>query len=72
MADPAPAAEPLLQVGAHITKVSHIDLMDDQFSIELLLWTIWHGETDQNPSDQLPSMLFTTEISSASSGLDGT
>ena len=52
-ADPAPAAEPLLQVGAYITNISDIDLMEDQFSIELLLWTLWHGEPDQNPSDQM-------------------
>ena len=52
-ADPAPAAEPLLQVGAYTTNISEINLMEDQFSIELLLWTLWHGETDQNPSDQL-------------------
>lgn len=51
--DPAPAAEPLLQVGAYITNISEINLMEDQFSIELLLWTLWHGEPDQNPSDQL-------------------
>ncbi|QNJ16174.1 ion-channel domain-containing protein [Synechococcus sp. A18-40] len=52
---PAPTAraESLLQVGAYITNISDIDLMDDQFSIELLLWTVWHGELDQNPSDQL-------------------
>ena len=49
----APPAQPLLQVGAYITNVSDIDLLDNQFSIELLLWTIWHGEPDQNPSDQL-------------------
>ena len=40
-------------MGAYITNISDIDLMDDQFSIELLLWTVWHGELDQNPSDQL-------------------
>ena len=52
---PAPTAraESLLQMGAYITNISDIDLMDDQFSIELLLWTVWHGEPDQNPSDQL-------------------
>ena len=37
MADPAPPAEPLLQVGAYITNISDIDLREDQFSIELLL-----------------------------------
>ena len=29
-ADSAPAAEPLLQVGAYITNISDIDLMEDQ------------------------------------------
>ena len=53
MADPAPAAEPLLQVGVYITNISDIDLREDQFSIELLLWSLWHGDPDQNPSDQL-------------------
>ena len=28
-ADPAPAAEPLLQVGAYITNISEINLMED-------------------------------------------
>ena len=50
---PSPAEEPLLQVGAYITNISDIDLRQDQFSIELLLWTLWHGDPDQNPSDQL-------------------
>ena len=40
-------------MGAYITNISDIDLMEDQFSIELLLWTLWHGDPDQNPSDQL-------------------
>ena len=50
---PSPAEEPLLQVGAYITNISEIDLREDQFSIELLLWSLWHGDPDQNPSDQL-------------------
>ena len=48
--------EPLLaslQVGGYITNVSSINLLDDQFSIELLLWTTWKGDPDQDPSDQL-------------------
>ena len=32
---------PPLQLGAYITNVNDIDLLNDQFSIELLLWTIW-------------------------------
>ena len=40
-------------MGAYITNISEINLMEDQFSIELLLWTLWHGEPDQDPSDQL-------------------
>ena len=52
-AQPSLAEEPLLQVGAYITNISEIDLREDQFSIELLLWTLWHGDPDQNPSDQL-------------------
>ena len=50
---PALPPLPLLQVGAYITNISDINLMDNQFSIELLLWTVWYGEADQNPSDQL-------------------
>ena len=48
----APTLRPL-QLGAYITNVNDIDLLNDQFSIELLLWTIWQGDPDQNPSDQL-------------------
>ena len=44
---------PALQLGAYITNVNDIDLLNDQFSIELLLWTIWQGDPEQNPSDQL-------------------
>lgn len=50
---PAELPLPALQVGGYITNVSSIDLLDDQFSIELLLWTTWQGEPDQDPSDQL-------------------
>ena len=44
---------PALRVGSYITNFSNIDLLDDQFSIELLLWTLWQGDPDLNPSDQL-------------------
>ena len=44
---------PALRVGSYITNFSNIDLLDDQFSIELLLWTLWQGDPDRNPSDQL-------------------
>ena len=48
-----PLRQPTLPLGAYITNVKDIDLLNDQFSIELLLWTIWQGDPDQNPSDQL-------------------
>ena len=44
---------PALRVGAYITNLSDINLLDDEFSIELLLWTLWQGDPDTNPSDQL-------------------
>ena len=44
---------PALRVGAYITNFSDIDLLDDEFSIELLLWTLWQGDPATNPSDQL-------------------
>ena len=44
---------PGLRVGAYITNFSDINLLDDEFSIELLLWTLWKGDPDLNPSDQL-------------------
>ena len=50
---PSPPQLPPLQVGAYVTNVSNIDLLDNQFSIELLLWTVWLGDPGQNPSDDL-------------------
>ena len=50
---PSEPALPALRVGSYITNFSNIDLLDDQFSIELLLWTLWQGDPDLNPSDQL-------------------
>ncbi|MGE4582730.1 MAG: hypothetical protein AAEC03_10335, partial [Synechococcus sp.] len=40
---------PALRVGAYITNLSDINLLDDEFSIELLLWTLWQGDSDTNP-----------------------
>ena len=31
--------EPPLRIGAYITNISNIDLLQDQFSVEMLLWT---------------------------------
>ena len=50
---PPEPVQPALRVGSYITNFSNIDLLDDQFSIELLLWTLWQGDPDLNPSDQL-------------------
>ena len=30
---------PALNVGVYVTNINNIDLLDDQFSIEMLLWT---------------------------------
>ena len=45
--------QPRLKVGAYVTNISDFDLLDDQFSIELLLWTLWDGAAEANPSDHL-------------------
>ena len=42
-----------LKVGAYVTNISDFDLLDDQFPIELLLWTLWDGAAEANPSDHL-------------------
>jgi hypothetical protein len=44
---------PPLQVGAYITNISSIDLIDDRFSVEMLLWTEWKGDPKLDPSDDL-------------------
>ena len=51
--EPTASDPPLLQVGGYITNVSDINLLENQFSIELLIWTLWQGEPERNPSDQL-------------------
>jgi hypothetical protein len=44
---------PELNVGVYVTNINNIDLLDDQFSIEMLLWTEWAGDPATNPSDDL-------------------
>ena len=51
--EPTASDPPLLQVGGYVTNVSDINLLENQFSIELLIWTLWQGEPERNPSDQL-------------------
>ena len=51
--EPTASDLPLLQVGGYVTNVSDINLLENQFSIELLIWTLWQGEPERNPSDQL-------------------
>ena len=47
------AEPPPLRVGAYITNISNIDLLDDQFSVEMLLWTEWGGAPEADPSNDL-------------------
>ena len=44
-------ALPELNVGAYV--INNIDLLDDQFTIEMLLWTEWSGDPAANLSDEL-------------------
>ena len=44
---------PPLRVGAYITNINNIDLLQDQFSVEMLLWTEWAGDAQSDPSDNL-------------------
>ena len=37
----------------YITNISNIDLLDDQFSVEMLLWTEWGGAPEADPSNDL-------------------
>ena len=51
--DVRPPQLPELRVGAYITNISSIDLIDDRFSVEMLLWTEWEGDPTLDPSDDL-------------------
>ena len=42
-----------LRVGAYVTNLSDLDLLENRYSIELLLWSVWDGPPDQDPSDAL-------------------
>ena len=44
---------PPLRIGAYITNINNIDLLQDQFSVEMLLWTEWAGDVQSDPSDNL-------------------
>ena len=47
---------PPLRIGAYVTNIGSIDLLQDQFSVEMLLWTTWAGDPQADPSDQLMSL----------------
>ena len=49
-------AGPPLRIGAYVTNISDIDLLQDQFSVEMLLWTTWAGDPQADPSDQLMTL----------------
>ena len=42
-----------LQVGAYVTNLSDLDLLENRYSVQLFLWSIWSGPFEQNPSDSL-------------------
>ena len=46
-------SEGLLQVGGYVTNLSDIDLLENRYSIQFFLWSIWSGPPELNPSDSL-------------------
>ena len=40
---------PPLRIGAYVTNINDIDLLQDQFSMEMLLWTTWQVIRRQIP-----------------------
>jgi hypothetical protein len=42
-----------LQLGAYVTNISDIDLLEDRFSIEMLIWSLWNSDQSSDPSDSL-------------------
>ena len=46
-------ADGLLQVGGYVTNLSDLDLLENRYSIEFFLWSIWSGPPELNPSDSL-------------------
>ena len=42
-----------LRLGAYLTNLSDLDLLENRFSAELLLWSLWSGPPEANPSDDL-------------------
>jgi len=51
-----PAAAPLpagMELGTYITNISDIDLLEDRFSIEMLVWSLWSGDPALDPSKNL-------------------
>ena len=46
-------SEGLLQVGGYVTNLSDIDLLENRYSIQFFLWSIWSGSPELNPSDSL-------------------
>lgn len=42
-----------LRIGAYVTNISDIDLLEDRFSIEMLVWSLWDGDASSDPSSSL-------------------
>ena len=51
--EPATDSLGTLHIGSYITNVSDIDLLEDRFSIEMLVWSLWNGDQASDPSDSL-------------------
>ena len=48
-----PLAPGVLQLGAYVTVIDEINLLENQFGAEFFLWTRWSGSAETNPSGRL-------------------
>lgn len=48
-----PQSKDQLKLGAYLTNLSNLDILENNFSAEFLLWSIWNGLPEDNPSDDL-------------------
>ena len=42
-----------MELGGYITNISDIDLLEDRFSVEMFIWSLWAGDPQSDPSDNL-------------------
>lgn len=48
-----PLGPGVLQLGAYVTVIDGINILDNNFGAEFFLWTRWAGSDETNPSDRL-------------------